>query len=849
MKTEHLENGSIRKTLNLQIGLVVLSIGITVGILFLVFSFRLEKNDFQNSITLQTKHLSDTFTQQLWLFDLKTTQQLCDLAVDSPGIIGLRLSDQNKTPLVESGSFLKDSATRIEEALHYKDGTLVGYIEIAFINTAWKKHGLVIILVGCCMMLFIIAASFMLISSLLKRHLVVPLDNLQKDMLSLTSGEFKRSELTGQKTEIQNIIDKFNLMASALASREKLKQKAETALEKSQQELLSIFRIAPTGIGVVKDRVFYTVNEKLCGMTGYSQEELLGKNARMLYPTDEDFDHVGTEKYRQIREKGTGTVETRFKRKDGKILHILMSSTPLNPNDLASGVTFTALDITKRKNAENAVRESEEKYRSIMDSMDDAAYICSPEYRIEYMNPSMEKMIGHDGVGQCCYETIFGTDEICPDCVFDQVKQGRILKKELFNKKNNRTYHTSNSPITHPDASVSMLTVFRDITDIKQMEGIVQQAQKMEAIGTLAGGIAHDFNNILFPIIGFSEMLLDDIPDDDQSRASIKNIHKGALRAKELVQQILTFSRQEDNEVRLMKIQPILKEALKMIRSTVPSTIDIRQDIDPGCDPVKADPTQIHQIIMNLTTNAYHSMEADGGSMDVTLKQVELKKQDLVNPEMEAGSYACLTVRDTGVGMSKALTEKIFDPFFTTKKKGKGTGMGLSVVHGIVTGMGGEIQIRTKPGKGSEFTLYFPIDKNAMNTSEIKPVEPIQGGTERILLVDDEKNIVEMEKLALERLGYHVTSHTNSIQALETYRAHPENFDLVITDFAMPKLPGDKLSVELKKITPDIPVLLCTGFSENISQEKAEKLGIKGFLLKPVVVKTLSKKIREVLDG
>jgi len=323
------------------------------------------------------------------------------------------------------------------------------------------------------------------------------------------------------------------------------------------------------------------------------------------------------------------------------------------------------------RRAETALRESEEKYRSIMGSMDDAAYICSPEYRIEYMNPAMEKMMGHDAIGKICHEAIFGVNKKCPKCFFDKVRKGEIVKTELFIKKQNRTYHTSNSPITHPDASISMLTVFRDLTDIKQMESIVQQSQKMEAIGTLAGGIAHDFNNILFPILGYSEMLLADIADDDHSKESIENIHNGALRAKELVHQILTFSRQEDNEIRLMKIQPILKEALKMIRATVPATIDIHRNIDSGCSPVKADPTQIHQIIMNLTTNAYHAMEENGGSMEVALKQVELGIPDLINPDMEPGFYACLTVKDTGIGMAKGLIEKIFDPFFTTKEKVK----------------------------------------------------------------------------------------------------------------------------------------------------------------------------------
>jgi len=382
------------------------------------------------------------------------------------------------------------------------------------------------------------------------------------------------------------------------------------------------------------------------------------------------------------------------------------------------------------------------------------------------------------------------------------------------------------------------------------LEAHIQQSQKMESIGTLAGGIAHDFNNILFPIVGHTEMLLLDAPEDNPFRESLNQIYTGALRASELVKQILTFSRQESGELKLMKMQPIIKEALKLIRSTIPTTIEIKQDISPACGVIKTDPTKIHQIVMNLATNAYHAMEDTGGELKVSLNEVELGTRDLINPDMAPGQYACLTVADTGAGMDKELTEKIFDPFFTTKEKGKGTGMGLSVVHGIVKAMEGAIQVYSEPGKGTEFHVYLPVVKNSSEKQVIHQMkEPIQGGIERILLVDDEDAIITMEKLMLERLGYQVTSRTSSIEALEAFRDSPDKFNLVITDMAMSNMTGDKLSAELNKIRPDIPILLCTGFSETMSEEKAASLGINGFLLKPIVMKDLAQKIREVLDS
>ncbi|CCK80058.1 response regulator [Desulfobacula toluolica] len=380
----------------------------------------------------------------------------------------------------------------------------------------------------------------------------------------------------------------------------------------------------------------------------------------------------------------------------------------------------------------------------------------------------------------------------------------------------------------------------------KMLEAQLQQAQRMESIGTLAGGIAHDFNNILFPIVGHTEMLLEDVPEGSLWRDDLNEIYIGALRARDLVKQILTFSRQESIELILTKTQPIIKEVLKLIRSTIPTTIEIKQNIETDCGLVKADPTQIHQIMMNLTTNAYHAMQDIGGELKVSLKEVKLSRNNAIIPDMLPGTYACLTVADTGIGMDKNITEKIFDPFFTTKEKG--TGMGLSVVHGIVNRMGGTIRVHSEPGKGSEFNVYFPVARSSSEEQDSLTKKLIQGGTERLLLVDDENAIILMEKRMLERLGYQITSCTDSIEALEVFHTNPDKFDLVITDMAMPNMPGDKLSAEMARIRPDISILLCTGFSERISEEKAASLGIKGLLMKPIVMRDFAQKIRDVLD-
>jgi PAS domain S-box-containing protein len=620
-------------------------------------------------------------------------------------------------------------------------------------------------------------------------------------------------------------------------------------LKNSEKEMKSIFRAAPTGIGVVCDRALHQVNDRFCEMTGYSKNELIGQSARIIYPTDKEFEYVGKEKYRQISKKGTGTVETKFKCKDGKTIDVLLSSTPIDLDDLSKGVTFTALDLSNLKAKESELSESKEKYRAMMEAMDDAAYICSSEYLIEYMNPAMVKRTGRDAIGEPCHKAVHGRDEKCPWCFHEKVMQGKTVKIEIVSPRDQKSYHISSSPIRHADDSVSMLAVFRDMSEFKKMETHLQQAQKMEAIGTLAGGIAHDFNNILFPIMGHTEMLLEDIPQNSPFHTSLSEIHTSALRARDLVKQILTFSRQEKNELKLMKMQPLIKEALKLIRSTIPATIKINQDIQADCGVIKADPTQIHQVVMNLATNAYHAMEETGGEMIVSLKEIQLGKDDMISADMTPGVYACVTVADTGVGMDKNMTEKIFDPFFTTKEKSKGTGMGLSVVHGIVKGMGGAIQVYSEPGKGTEFHVYFPMEPHSFQKEITHSNTEIQGGTEQILLVDDEQAILTMEEQMLERLGYQVTSRTSSLEALEAFRANPDKFDLVITDMAMPNMAGDQLAAELVGIRPDIPILLCTGFSTIMSEEQAALQGIKGFLMKPVLMQDFSQKIRKGLES
>lgn len=384
-----------------------------------------------------------------------------------------------------------------------------------------------------------------------------------------------------------------------------------------------------------------------------------------------------------------------------------------------------------------------------------------------------------------------------------------------------------------------------------QLEKQLRQAQKLEALGTLAGGIAHDFNNVLSPIFGYTEMSMDQLQKNDPLYHNLKQVLSAAGRARDLVKQILAFSRQSQKEKMPLRIQIVVKEALKLLRASLPATIEIKEQIDSVCGPVLADPTDIHRIVMNLGTNAYHAMREKGGRLEVVVEEKELTETGVkrLSLNMSPGRYVKISVRDTGIGINEETLQRIFDPYFTTKPSGEGTGMGLSMVHGIVKASGGEILVDSKVGSGTCFKVYLPRIEELAGSVEPVSAESIPGGRERVLLVDDEADIANMLKQMLENLGYRVTVRTSSLEALEVFAADPGQFDLIVTDQTMPNMTGDELAAQVILMRRDIPIILCTGFSEVITEKQAREKGIHGFLMKPILRRKMALTIREVMEG
>ncbi len=382
----------------------------------------------------------------------------------------------------------------------------------------------------------------------------------------------------------------------------------------------------------------------------------------------------------------------------------------------------------------------------------------------------------------------------------------------------------------------------------RKLEKRLQHFQRMESIGTLAGGIAHDFNNILFPILGFAEMLLEDLPKNSDEHIMVKEIHIAARRARDLTRQILTFSRQADMENSTVLFQNIIKEALRLLRASIPTDIEIQKNIQQDCPPVFGDPTKLHQIVMNLCTNAFHAVQEKGGKIKVGLEAIDLVPGNGIELQgLDFGTYIRLAVSDTGHGMDVQTKIQIFDPYFTTKAEGKGTGLGLSVTYGIVQKLNGAIKVYSEPGQGTTFHVYLPRAIRSTNEGT-EPKINIAKGTERILLVDDEESIVQMTKQILERHGYRVTAHNDSLAALVSFQQNPDAFDLVITDMTMPNMTGDALAGHIKTLRQHIPIILCTGFSEKVSKSNYPGAMIDKFLMKPISILTFNQAIRGLLD-
>jgi PAS domain S-box-containing protein len=539
---------------------------------------------------------------------------------------------------------------------------------------------------------------------------------------------------------------------------------------------------------------------------------------------------------------------------------------PISTGSSSSLLGGIAVDVTERKLAIEALQESEHKYRVLIDTTDTGYVILDADGRVCDANQEYARISGHSDprqiLGRCVTEWTAEHDR-----ARNAGKIGECLEKgwvrhltiDHVMDGGSLTPIEINAAVMKTMDGKRIVALCRDITERKlaqeereKLEARLSHAHKMEAVGTLAGGIAHDFNNILAAIIGYSEIALTIVPPFSPIQRHLQQVLHAGQRAKDLVRQILTFSRMQPYQERIpVVVAPILREALNLLRATLPATIEIRRNIHSELGAALANPTEIHQVLVNLCTNAGQAMEQEGGTLEVGLREiilgVDLEKAG-TPPDLKPGKYLKLTVSDTGSGIDPENLDRIFDPYFTTKEIGKGSGLGLSVVHGIVKRHEGGMAVSSRPGSGTTVTVYLPEIERKKSSQETID-DPVPGGEGKILFVDDEKALADIGQRILEHLGYSVVATTSSTDAYEIFRARPDYFDLVITDYTMPLMTGADLAVKVMRVRPDMPVILCTGFTERITEEDAKDMNIRAFVLKPLNLRDMAQVVKGVLNG
>jgi PAS domain S-box-containing protein len=637
------------------------------------------------------------------------------------------------------------------------------------------------------------------------------------------------------------------------------RKRMESVLKESEEKYRTLFDSAGDVIILTDSRGnLLDVNQTFEEESGYAREEVIGKNVFASGLMTEAASERALAAFKELfHGKEWQHFEITGVTKDGNRIPYEIKAVPVKKNGQVRGVQAILRNIRDRKEAEEALRTEKEKFEILVEESPLAVSLIGKKGEYKYINPEFEKMFGYtlDDIpnGRGWFAKAYPDPEYRDEVISAWVAD---IKKSQTGEARPRIFD-----VTCKDGSVKVihfrpvtmqsgdqLVIYEDITEQRRLEIRLRQAQKMEAIGTLAGGIAHDFNNMLTPIIMQTEMAMRLLPKESPVQHNLEEVSRAGHRAKDLVKQILTFGRQSERKRLPLKVTPVVKETMKLLRSSLPTTIEMRESISVASDVAVIDPTEIHQVLMNLCTNAAHAMRRKGGVLEVKLADEEIGPEESDQyPGLKTGSYLRLTVSDTGEGMDPATMDRIFDPFFTTKNRDEGTGMGLAVVHGIVKGYGGGVIAKSEPGKGTVFHVLIPKADGAVGTPR-KLAGLIPTGNERILLVDDEESVLTTVGMMLEHLGYDVTAEKDGIDALETFQQEPARFDLVITDQTMPKMTGTDLARSLIGTRADLPIILFTGHGNGVTKEEAKAMGIWDYVMKPLVMEDMARTVRKVLD-
>lgn len=801
-------------------------------------------NDFFGHLQ-QWKSLPLTEDEKYW------TQQISNLFSETHALTSEILG------IEYAFNYYLSNFTKIRSNLHHilhedvKNSALadLNNAKLEGIGTANKAKQMIISLI--CISVILCTAIVLLLTTHVTRSF--------KQLLSATSalgkGELTKRIPIKSKDEFGILGKSFNQMAADLERYIAEKTNIEISLRNSEKLFSNLFESIQDGVSILdRDLTIRQVNGVI--KKWYPETRPLeGRKCHECYFSSQE----PCEPCPALSCIDSGKIETNIVPgpAGSDIKWIELSAFPLtDPNSKEiSGVVEFVRDITTEIQVVKNKRIAEERHRLILENARDAIIVAQDNV-LKYCNTSTETILGYSKEELSCLpfmDIIHPDDQSKIHDRYTKIIEGQIITDyttfRVKDKSEQELLLEINGVQIIWEKNPAALCFVRDVTQIKKMEKQIIQSHKVESIGTLAGGIAHDFNNILSSIVGYTELAIDCVQPDSVEHEYLQGVFTASMRARDLVDQILSFSRMGSQEKKPLMAHIVVKEAIKLLRASIPMNIEISKYISNNCGLILGDPTQIHQIVINLCTNAYHAMAERDGIIEITMSEIELETDDMEDkPDLSPGRYIRLSVNDNGKGMTSDIISRIFDPYFTTKESGKGTGLGLAVTYGIVKNHDGHISVYSEPGIGSTFNVYLPVIKNEELSNVVTIPQSIPTGNEHILLVDDEVSIADMEKQMLEKLGYHVTMRTGSVEALQAFRANPNIFDLVITDMTMPRMTGDQLAAKILSIRPDIPILVCTGFSERINKQKANATGIKGLLTKPVVKSDLARVIRRTID-
>ena len=657
--------------------------------------------------------------------------------------------------------------------------------------------------------------------------------------------------------------ERDRLMRNSRSADEDVLQFRQTEETRRQKYLESVLQNAPDAI------VTLDINNKVIEWNpgaekifGFGRAEAQGRELDTLISGPDSAEEAQRFTGSVLSGVDLPSMETVRYRKDGSPVDVLVAASPIYIDTKLAGAVALYTDISDRKAAEAALQQSRELFDSFMKNLPALAFMKDRDGRYIYYNDACQKFFNEpieSRLGKTDTE-LWPADTAAELLNNDRkvMQEGKIVHVvEKFCMHDRIQYHLvvkfpilrKNKPHVLAGFAIDITARINAEKEREALEDQLLRAQKLEAIGTLAGGIAHDFNNILSAILGYTELALVSLGNRQQLQDNLAGILRAGTRAKDLVKQILAFSRQTESEMKPVQIKLIVKEVQKLIRASLPSSIGIQTRFETDA-AVMTDPDQIHQVLMNLLTNAGHAMRTTGGRLEIILGEVDITPDaPALHPDLKSGHYQKLSVCDTGHGIAPHHVERIFDPYFTTKEKGEGTGLGLAVAQGIVKNHGGVVTVKSDLEKGTEFCVYLPIVEKPRLSAEQTTPEQIQMGSECVLFIDDEMAIVDIAKKMLQRLGYTTVTRSSSVEALELFQNAPYRFDLVITDVTMPNITGDVLAGRMRKVRSDIPIILCTGYSERISEKQAAELGVDFILNKPILLKDLAACVRAALDA